>query len=118
MIGGARDAEAFGFVRDLIGPRGFVVGMQKNVRVSFDQAGQKREGGEIDDAGAGGVYVCGGSGGVDALAADAHGPAFVGGFTIEDASGFEKDDGGVGVALASTAAPAKLSEPGLGENAK
>jgi hypothetical protein len=91
------------------------------MRVPLDQAGQQRETGEIDDAASGSIYTGERSGGFDALAADAHGPTFMSDFAIEDASGFENGDGGVGVALASPAAPAtlrNLSSPGLGEKAE
>ena len=93
VIDGAGGAQRESFVRHLVVPRSLVVGMQQDVRVAFDQAGQQRGAGQVDDLGVGGVDGRGGSGGLDAVAADAHGPAFVRGLAIEDAGGFE--DGGV-----------------------
>ena len=59
--------------------------------MAFDQAGEQGRAGEIDHLGVGGVDGRGGSGGLDAAAAHAHRPAFVHGFAIEDAGGFEHD---------------------------
>ena len=93
VIDGAGGAQGEAFVRDLIVPRRFVVGVEQDVGVAFDQAGEQGGAGEVDDLGVGGVDGGGGSGGLDAVAADADGPAFVGSLAIEDAGGLE--DGGV-----------------------
>ena len=87
----AREGESL--VSDLIVPRSFVVGVEEDVGVAFDEAGEQGGAGEVDDLGVGGVDGGGGSGGLDAVAADADGPGVVGGVAIEDAGGFE--DGGV-----------------------
>ena len=92
MIDGARDAQRQAFVQHLIVPRSLVVGVEQDVRVAFDQAGQQRGAGQIDDLGVGGVDGRGGSGGLDAVAAHAHGPAFVHGLAVEDAGGLEDGD--------------------------
>ena len=92
VIHGARDAQGEAFVSHLIVPRSFVVGVEQDVGVAFDEAGEQRGAGEIDDLGVGGVDGRGGSGGLDAVAADADGPGFVGGLAIEDAGGFEDGD--------------------------
>ena len=93
VIDGAGGAQGESLVRDLIVPGSFVVGVEQDVGVAFDEAGEQGGAGEVDDLGVGGVDGGGGSGGLDAVAADADGPGVVGGLAIEDAGGFE--DGGV-----------------------
>ncbi len=89
MIDRARGAQRQAFVRHLIVPGRLVVGVQQDVRVAFDQPGHERGAGEVDDLRTGGGDAGGRSGGFDAVAVHAHGPAFVHGFAIEDARGFE-----------------------------
>ena len=93
VIDGACGAEGEAFVGDLVVPGSFVVGVEEDVGVAFDESGEEGGAGKVDDLGVGGVDGGGGSGGLDAVAADADGPAIVGSFAIEDAGGLE--DGGV-----------------------
>ena len=48
VIRRARDAQRDGFVQNLIIPGRFVVGMQEQVRMPFDQPGEQRRTGQID----------------------------------------------------------------------
>jgi hypothetical protein len=92
VIHGACDAKGEAFVRHLIVPRSFVVGVEQNVRMAFDEAGEQCDAREINHLGIGGFDGRGGSGGFDADAADTDGPGFVGDLAIEDAGGFEDGD--------------------------
>ena len=92
MVRRARDAQREPFARHLIGPRRFAVGVQQDVRVSFDEARRQRRARQIDRfrAGRGNARV--GPDGVDALAFDAHRPAFVHRVAVEDACRLQHGD--------------------------
>ena len=66
MIDGAGGAQGEALVHHLVVPRGLVVGVEQNVRVAFDQAGQQGRAGQVDHLGVGGVDGGGGTGGLDA----------------------------------------------------
>ena len=59
----------------------------------FDQPGQQRRSGQVDDGGAGGFDRGGGTGRFDPFAANAHGPAFVHRLAVEDARRTEQRRG-------------------------
>jgi hypothetical protein len=48
MVDGAHDPLRFGFFQDLVVPGSLVVGMQEDVRVTLDEAGQQRQPGQVD----------------------------------------------------------------------
>ena len=58
--------------------------MQQNVRMAFHHSGHQREAREVDRFGVGGIDPGRWAGGLDALAAYAHRPAFLHGLAIED----------------------------------
>jgi hypothetical protein len=92
MIDGPCGAQAQRFLENLIVPAGLVVGMQQDVRVSFDQPGKQRRSGHLHDCGVG----CGDggarSGPFDALTADAHDPSVVHREAVEDARRLQDAD--------------------------
>ena len=93
MIGGARDAQRQAFVRHLIVPGSFVVGVQHNVRMAFDKAGHQRRAGEFDYVRAYGVDARRGSGGVDTVAFYEDQPIVMRRFAVEDVGGLQQSYG-------------------------
>ena len=81
----ARRPERQRLVRHLIVPGGFVVRMEQDVRVTFDQARRQRRAGQIDDARAGGGRAGVSAGRVDPVAFDPHRPPLVHRLAVEDA---------------------------------
>ncbi len=83
-------------MEDLVVPGGFVVGMEEEVGVAFDHAGEQGFAGQVDYCR---VSRCwdGGADCFDFVAADQDGPTFVGlGIdAIEDPGGFQKIGGGI-----------------------
>ena len=77
MIDRAGGAQCETFVGHLIVPRGFVVGVEENVRVAFDQAWHEGGARKIDHLGAGCIDAGGWTGSFDTRSVDANGPAFV-----------------------------------------
>ena len=94
VVHGARRAQAERLLEHLIVPRRFVVGMQQDVRVPFDQAWQQCRARQLDDFGRRCRHAVGGPRGVDAIAADPDRPALVHGGTVEHAGRLQDDDPG------------------------
>src|SRR5262249_17035859 len=83
VIDSPGSAESESFVQNLIVPRSFVVGVEQDVRMAFNEAGKQGGAGEVDDLGVGGVDGGGRSGGLDAIASHADRPGVVGYVAVE-----------------------------------
>ena len=103
MVGRARDAEPEALVQHLVVPRGLVVRVQQDVRMSLHQSGHQRRPRQVHGGRPCGAHAGRGSGGLDAIAADADGPPFVHRVAVEDAGRPKHGDDGVRAARAGRA---------------